>query len=142
MKKTFLPIGTGVVVYKKVDNPTDYRTGLKSLKVTNLDLPVDGQIVGGTYMALGKYNAGSYHPSSYGPAYVSVDSMIFVYLVRLGFTNKPIKVRFEDLQIDNIYPHSLPFRYAKKYEWTEKDKQFMRDMMKGAPRDSKGRWIK
>jgi len=149
MKRKILPIGTVVIVHTAVDNPVNYRIGLKPLTEINLNPPVMGQIVGGTYLAVGEYHIPSYSSDSYledDAPYIAVDKMVFVYLVRLGFTNKPVKVlpkeviKYQPFGFDFLF--ELPFRKAQKVKWSEKDRAYLRDIMKSVSRDSKGRWLK
>lgn len=150
MKRKVLPIGTTVIVHTVVDNPVNYRTGVKPLTEIKLNPPVMGQIVGGTYLAVGEYHKPTYSSYNYldddDQAYVVVDKMVFVYLVRLGFTNKPIKVlpeeviKYHPFGFDSLF--ELPFRKSQKVKWSEKDRAYLRDVMKSVPRDSKGRWLK
>lgn len=149
MKRKVLPIGTVVIVHTAVDNPVNYRTGLKPLAEIKLNPPVMGQIVGGTYIAVGKYYSPTYSSYDYlddDGAYVIVDEMVFVYLVRLGFTNKPIKVLPKNIEVNYFIPlknfSPIPYRKAQKVKWGEKDRAYLRDVMKSVPRDSKGRWLK
>lgn len=149
MKRKVIPIGTTVIVHTAVDNPNNYVSMYKPITEIKFDPPVIGKIVGGTYMATGEYHPASYYQSGWGddgdPAYIAVDKMVFVYLVRLGFTNKPIKVLPKD--VIDYYPFNsflfvLPFRKAKNVKWNKKDRTYLREIMKDVPRDSKGRWVK
>ena len=68
--------------------------------------------------------------------------VVFVYLVRLGFTNKPIKVLPEDVRVVPMEGFPIPFRKNKKVEWDKRSKDELRQIMSTVLRDAKGRWLK
>jgi hypothetical protein len=67
-----------------------------------------------------------------------VESCIHVLLVAYWPTMKPVYVPFDGCQ-----PASLTVQpYAARCAWSERDREVMRNEMKGWPRDEKGRWKK
>lgn len=140
MKKEFFPIGTVVNVYKEAF--VEYFDKNKR-KVIFKDClpPVVGVIVGGTYICEGTGHYGR----EYDPSYLSVSKKVFVYLVRKGFINKPMKVLPQDLIFTFTSVRTLdnfPFFYSNQPPYSEKDKRFLRHLMSTIPRDAKGRWLK
>jgi len=96
---------------------------------------------------------GEIHPGSnqsgfsfdidYSPPWFEVTGQIEVLLVCFWPRYKPVLVKSEDadpnivttLEVtDNLHPTIYP--------WREKDKTYLRDIMKDMPRDTKGRWMK
>jgi hypothetical protein len=159
MKTKYFPIGTSLVVTKKmvikyVRNITQnyYRRTLIPELLPKEEI---GQVVGGTYIQEGKvvseHEGHLFDGNDYQPSYLDTEKTNFVhldtektnfvYLVRLGFTNKPIMVLPEYAKRAD-YLSFIPFRFRKKYEWSQKDREIQRDEMKSVKRDSKGRWVK
>ena len=144
MKRKFLSIGTLVEAYQTAypfyTNKKERIIGLNKLKN-----PVVGVIVGATYIIEGSYHGGYSPFGEDDPPYLIENKRHFVYLVRQGLTNKPLKVFPKDISII-IFPAAeecdIPFLYQKKYKWTDLDKDMLRKYMKDISRDSKGRWIK
>lgn len=146
MKKEFLPIGTVVRVYKTAyafyTNKNERVIGLNRLKN-----PVIGVIVGATHIVEGSYHEEknpSYFEGEYYPPYLIEDKRHFVYLVRQGLLNKPLKVLPKDISsvVSLAFTSHIPFLYQKKYPFSEVDRELLRAIMKDIPRDSKGRWMK
>lgn len=111
-----------------------------------------GQIVGLSVIQTGEYKKGraggwdyGYH-DDYEPAYLAVDTVYPVYLVRFGLSNKPVKVLFQDLQAAEAdWNKDLPVREST---WTTQERIRQSSMMKEEyrsnpfPRDEEGRFMK
>ena len=130
-----------VSAYVKFDYPNNIRTPY----VQKLEKPIIGQIVGARMKFLGEHVPGGYDDT----AYLKVRSSLWVWLVRDGYLNKPHEVMdecvelhlTEDIRLIHKSTPKLPWRKTNM-PWTESDKADLRKIMKDAPRNSKGRWVK
>ena len=141
--KNFIPLGTPVIFGEHCE-PGYTKENERVIFKKKLDTDKIGVIVGGTFIVEGKGVRSSSAYDDYSPGYIYDIKKVFVYLVRLGFTNKALKVLPKDISahypFNDYYP--APWLCAERYKWTEKDKECQRDIMKSVPRDSKGRWLK
>ncbi len=143
IKKTFLPVGTRVQILK-VAVPDYTKKRQRSLRIDILDEISEAVIVGGTYFSEGLIE----HDEEWGNCFTT-KKKIFVYWVRTGFINKPMRVLPKDLRIKNDDYNFLikstmpsPFPFCKNNSWSKQDREDLRQTMADVPRDSKGRWIK
>lgn len=101
-----------------------------------------GQITGGHYKQIGKVWPSSGGPTFFGedyeyePAYLEVQGTIFLYEVRIGFTNSPILVLPCDT-FEGINTGKVPFR---KVNISEEDRKYQSKQSKTWPRDANGRF--
>lgn len=117
--KDLLPIGTYVCFQKHAYSCFDWHTAhltfqLKKVETSYLSSPNKnyiGQIVGGTYLSEGECKQDTVtHRSATGfRDRFTATKKIFVYLVRCGFINKPIKVLPEDIKIFNGIKKEIKF---------------------------------
>jgi len=126
----------------RVDASVEFRNGKPTRREHS---NMVGQIVGVALRCHGERKKETYNWGEYGedyqPAYLDITETEYVWLVRLGMTNKPFEALNDD--VEGCWgKRELPFRYSTKVKWTEADKQELRDIMIGVPRDAKGRWIK
>lgn len=140
-KEKRFKIGDWVTVHTYVEFDYDNKQRIiKKIKET-----FDAQIVGGTIKQLGKVHGGysGYDGWIEGePAYLEIQKTVFVWIVRRGITNKEIYVLPEDLTYYENYEGKLPWKWTNSYRWTEKDKQFLSDEIKNAPRNKRGQFVK
>ena len=143
IKKTFLPVGTRVQILQ-VAVPDYTKEKKRSLRIDVLDEPSDAVIVGGTYFSEGLVE----HDEEWGNYFIT-KKKIFVYWVRTGFINKPMRVLPKDLKVKNDDYNFLikstmpsPFPFFKNNTWSKQERDGLRRIMADVPRDSKGRWIK
>jgi len=159
--KKFYPIGTVVKVKSVITMGYIESVGNTQKKIERviikepeiINKPFTGIIVGGAYVMEGEVGIGGHYDSDthYAPEpnYLIVSKTLFVYLVRRGFTNKPLMVLPKDLNFENpllafysSYSPRIPFRFSRKTERSEENKARLREDMKSVPRDAKGRWRK
>ena len=146
MKNPKFKIGDWVLIKAKVRLDYD-KNGYRQVKRTPTEKT--GQICGAKRRFLGKISNPSYYSGD--QAYLTVKGSILVWLVRIGYLNKPIEVFEEDIEL--IFPMILrdmdkllfiepgtPWFYRDDPFWTERDKEDLRKYMKDHPRDEKGRW--
>ena len=148
--KTRFVIGDWVEVQATVTTQYGERekaedTNTKTLQREELSEPRKGQIVGLSRLYEGKKcgdcNVSYNYHEDYESPYLAIKKIHVVWLIRFGMFNKAVKVLEADL--DKCSPlKKLPLLYTKPFEWTERDKNFLRNEMRGWPRDSNGRWQK
>ena len=139
--KDFLPIGTWVMFNKRVEavqRSHGRNRDFVEVFMAAYDAHV-GQIVGATYLRRGYTDGGGYDESLY---FVSKGKPLFVYLVRVGFLNKPLWILPE--RVDEIEPREMPYMFQAIHPLTRD--QMSRDMKainrEGLlPRDEKGRFV-
>ena len=111
-----------------------------------------GQVCGAKRRMLGQYKGGETKQNYYGGSYdyetdyeqpyLNIKGSIVVWLIRIGYLNKPVEVLEEDIQRIVMEPkRDLPWLYINSLPWSESDKKELRDIMKDHPRDKKGRWM-
>jgi len=99
MNKKFLPIGTIVSVHATVEGVSDYQNGKRTISRDDLNPSKTGQICGGTYIIEGKHYPGYYNYFDGGAlGYIVAENVVFVYLVRFGFTYSLHSWSFYQLQ--------------------------------------------
>lgn len=98
-----------------------------------------GQIVGGKYLRRGVTDGGTgYDESLY---FTSTGPSLFVYLVRVGFTNRPIWVMPED--VEETEAQEMPYMYQHFSEDARKNLSLAMKQeheIGMLPRDDKGRF--
>ena len=124
IKNNHLPIGTHVIVHRiaKTSRSGDTKifntipVGAFGGQSPNESSGLKGIIVGGTYLYEGELqyeNEGEFLI----PQGILISSSRFVYLVREGFTNKPIRVLPDDLEEDEeskVLYINFPFRKVRR----------------------------
>lgn len=110
----------------------------------------EGKVMKGKIIGIGKIMVGKRETESYdyeeyycsrsGTYGVFVpEAVVLAWKVVVAMTNKPILCLPEQIRpIDE----EVEIPVALNRPWTEEEKNEMRDIMKDAPRDDKGRWIK
>ncbi len=100
-----------------------------------------GKIIGLKRFFLGDVEGGGYGMDEGGSVnYLLVDRTIVVWEIRRGYLNKPIYAFDKDVQIVDVLSPAKKFPLIWQRQWSETAKQSLRDEMKDAPRDAKGRW--
>jgi len=138
----------GEVVWAKEKVEFTYTHGDQGeiLRVANKKrLNQTGVVVGGKFKKTGRVIRGSsyFNSEEYDPGYLDNVQTVFVYEVKLGFLNRIIEVLEEDLSptLSDVNK-SIPLFFSQQPPWDERSRQSLREEMKYAPRDSKGRWLK
>lgn len=107
--------------------------------------PRVGMVVGYRTVYDGKIHpgsGGSYdNPEDYTPAWFEVEGKIPVILVSFWPTYKPVLVKPENIGFTILVPDNSQY-HPTSYKWKDKDKEYLRDIMRAMPRDEKGRWKK
>jgi hypothetical protein len=129
IKNNHLPIGTHVIIHRiaKTSRSGDMKifhtipVGAFGGQNPNERSGISGVIVGGTYLYEGELQYED-EGEFLIPQGILISSSRFVYLVRGGFTNRPIKVLPEDLAVDKsvkywkgISATGIPFRKVRGY---------------------------
>ena len=142
MNTAAFKIGESIHVINKVTFKSKREDSGQYYRITEKS-PVNktGVIIGGAIRRTGKVVAGGGHYDDYDPAYLTDIKSVFVYQVRLGFINKPIEVLEDDMVPSTEVNYKLPYFVSSQPEWNQKSRDNLREDMKDAPRDSKGRWI-
>jgi hypothetical protein len=118
--------------------------------IKRIEQPICGQIVGGARRAIGRYWPQSGNPED-GPeqAQLSVDKLVFVYLVREGFLNKPREVLPEDITDHVPFDHhylknqrpKLPHLKSRQPPADDRCRKEMSEAAQQQPKQN-GRFIK
>lgn len=103
-----------------------------------------GQVVGATFLPLGFRTAAHWDEPSH---FAVKGKKVFVWLVRMGLLNKSIRVLEEDLEkvsdiVSSTEMRNLPNIKKEEIEWSRRDREVQRQIMKTMPRDKNGRWVK
>lgn len=127
------------VIFKTSADWDNHERLTRTMAFKEFTTPRTAIVVGGRFRFTGKVHPGGYDD----PGYLEVQGTQFVYQVREGFINKPLEVLPQDLVQISASDVSEPFPFVKQrqQEWSERAKQELREAMKDAPRDSKGRWV-
>lgn len=109
--------------------------------------PFVGQFVGAVHRQTGTVVSASYEEDGGDPAYLSIDKVHEVWLIRRGVCNRAIEVLPDDAEsvVVLLHPNSkppLPWRFTKECSYDERYRNYMRNEMKTWPRDARGRWLK
>ena len=110
IKKDFLPIGLRVTIHKEAHS---LHNG-DNISTFTIRCNKTGQIVGGSYLREGvlEFENNYENENTYCKG-IRATSQKFVYLIREGFTNKPIKAFPEDIStntIQSLFERYIPFR--------------------------------
>jgi hypothetical protein len=136
-------IGDKVTIYATVQ--FFYDNSVRRVMHRNeLEIPQVGVITGASYKPLGILESESIVEEGMYPytiKYLDVTSTVFVYTIKYGMLNSDIFVLPEDILI-NFSSSNVPNIYCSQPAWTESSKDYLREIMKNHPRDSKGRWMK
>ena len=107
--------------------------------------PFTGWIVGARKKHLGEYSPRTWsYDGEEDPAYLSIDKVVWVWLVRVGIVNKEVEVLDEDLQPTENYdwPPTVPWMVVHREPIPDGVRAIMKQEAKEAKRDSNGRFIK
>ena len=139
-------IGDRVRVYRRVTAWKDDHTH-RVARTDILRRPTAGTVVGVQIRHEGTVTHGSHDGlDGWEPGFLTHTKTVRLWLVRLGLTNKPVEVfrgdmmRLTDLE-EKIEP-PLPIKWTNPLEWTEEDRERIREYARDYPRDAKGRWAK
>lgn len=115
-------------------------------RVRKVEQQIVGQVVGGRTRPLGefrnRYSYGTEDGYEEVPSYLEVKSTVFVYLVREGFTNRPIEVLQEDLVKCEPPKRGLPMRKSVQPAIDDKYRQLLSEFAKEMDRTPNGRFAK
>lgn len=112
------------------------RRNQRLMRRVHLDDPFVAKVVGRTRRQLGKRRYGSrYEP----PGFKQTDQ-VEVWLVKRGLRNNPIDVLPEDIEVVDR-DVQLPDRHQEQPEWSDRERDFMREVANEMPRDDRGRFL-
>jgi hypothetical protein len=156
-RKNYFQVGEWVKVFQGVEFGKEYdkkkKCNVRKAFPVVFDEPRIGQIVGVKRRFTGEIYPGSggYDPSyggyDYDPPYLNPEKSHIVWLVQVGYLNKPIEAFEKDVSLLDYeeIPEDLPWQYQT---WTKEDRERLSDWMRQEvakrpelfPRDEKGRF--
>ena len=128
-------------------NTMTVRTNGETRYITKRMIPANGAIVGLKRFFIGKYKRTQSGCSLSGyeeegrTAYIDITGSVVVWAIKEGLFNRPVYAHDEDV-VAGGRSSLLPLLHQRQCSWTDQDKAVLRDIMKDAPRDGAGRWIK
>ena len=103
-------------------------------RVVGLCRRFDGDIEGGAY--------DDYYENC-NERYLYHTKENILYVIKLGWFNKPIYVRLENMRLAKLDEiKDLPMLFTNVLPWSEESRNSLREDIKNAPRDKTGRFIK
>jgi len=134
-------IGDPVLVFATVEFHT--RNGSRESTRMQYPFPKVGQVTGIGKRYEGELCEGStdFETGHYDPLEFQQSKQVMGWLVRFGLANKEQFVLEDDIEKAEALLHPLPYQTGK-YIWKAKDREALREIMKTAPRDAKGRWLR
>ena len=127
-------IGDWVKIKNKVEVGYFDDISLREAKIFSLKKSIIGQIVG-----IKKFLIGKRKFYECEPAYLYDTKNVYLWEIKQGLLNKSIYAYPSDIETTEPL-NKLPLFYTRARVWTSKDREFLREDMKGVPRDKKGRW--